>query len=37
VWGGCLSALRLESSTSGAKLKQKLIQVKCEQAQKPGK
>ena len=37
VWGGCLSALRLESRTSGAKLTQKLIQVKCEQAQKPGK
>ena len=37
VWGGCLSALRLENSTNGAKLKQKLIQVKCEQAQKPGK
>lgn len=31
VWGGCLSALRL--SDDGA---HELIQVKCEQAQKPG-
>lgn len=31
VWGGCLSALRL--SDEGA---HELIQVKCEQAQKPG-
>ena len=41
VWGGCLSALRLGGSgTSGSPkthptLKQKLIQVRCEQAQKP--
>lgn len=42
VWGGCLSALRLGSPegpgcpTSSAALAQKLIQVKCAQAQKPG-
>ena len=36
VWGGCLSALRLGGSKDSAILKQKLIQVKCEQAQKPG-
>lgn len=36
VWGGCLSALRLGSAKTGNTLKQKLIQVKCEQAQKPG-
>ncbi|MGZ5194683.1 MAG: symmetrical bis(5'-nucleosyl)-tetraphosphatase, partial [Ramlibacter sp.] len=32
VWGGCLSALKL--GADGAK--HELIQVKCEQAQKPG-
>jgi bis(5'-nucleosyl)-tetraphosphatase (symmetrical) len=37
IWGGCLSALRLESSPNDTTLKQTLIQVKCEQAQKPGK
>lgn len=37
VWGGCLSALRISSAGSGAPLAQKLLQVKCEQAQKPGK
>ena len=32
VWGGCLSAVRI-----GAALDEReLIQVKCEQAQKPG-
>ena len=36
VWGGCLSALRLSHAKAGNTLKQKLIQVKCEQAQKPG-
>ena len=36
IWGGCLSALRLESHADSATLKQKLIQVKCVQAQKPG-
>lgn len=33
VWGGCLSALRLDASGAGA---HELIQVKCEQAQAPG-
>ncbi len=32
VWGGCLSALRLGESNAA----HELIQVKCEQAQKPG-
>ena len=36
VWGGCLSALRVGGSKAGAPLAQRLIQVKCEQAQKPG-
>jgi len=36
VWGGCLSALRVSPSKSKLSLKHKLIQVKCEQAQKPG-
>jgi bis(5'-nucleosyl)-tetraphosphatase (symmetrical) len=36
VWGGCLSALRLGGAKPRATLKQKLIQVKCKQAQKPG-
>lgn len=31
VWGGCLSALRLDNNGQ-----RELIQVKCEQAQKPG-
>ena len=34
VWGGALSALRLESVNG--QLQQQLIQVKCQQAQKPG-
>ncbi|WP_394755849.1 symmetrical bis(5'-nucleosyl)-tetraphosphatase [Rhodoferax sp.] len=34
VWGGSLSALRLESVAG--QLQQQLIQVKCQQAQKPG-
>jgi bis(5'-nucleosyl)-tetraphosphatase (symmetrical) len=33
VWGGCLSALRLGATAD----QQELIQVDCEQAQKPGK
>ncbi len=37
VWGGCLSALRLEETPAGTALTQKLIQVNCEQAQKPGR
>ena len=37
VWGGCLSALRLGGGVKErAALGQKLIQVKCVQAQKPG-
>ena len=32
VWGGCLSALKLGSGPAG----HELIQVRCEQAQKPG-
>ena len=39
VWGGCLSALRLgglKSSGNAPRLAHQLIQVKCEQAQKPG-
>ena len=34
VWGGSLSALRLEAVHG--QLQQQLIQVKCQQAQKPG-
>ncbi len=37
VWGGCLSALRLEGNPGGKALTPQLIQVKCEQAQKPGR
>jgi bis(5'-nucleosyl)-tetraphosphatase (symmetrical) len=33
VWGGCLSALRLDASGAGA---HELVQEKCEQAQAPG-
>jgi bis(5'-nucleosyl)-tetraphosphatase (symmetrical) len=33
VWGGCLSALRLDDSAAGA---HELIQEQCEQAQAPG-
>ena len=40
VWGGCLSALRLgrsrEKSGNAATLHWELIQIKCEEAQKPG-
>ena len=36
VWGGCLSALRVGGGAVGAPLQHALIQVKCEQAQKPG-
>ncbi|APW44697.1 symmetrical bis(5'-nucleosyl)-tetraphosphatase [Rhodoferax saidenbachensis] len=36
VWGGCLSALRVEASGADAPWKTELIQVKCEQSQKPG-
>jgi bis(5'-nucleosyl)-tetraphosphatase (symmetrical) len=34
VWGGCLSALRISPQTIG--WQSELIQVQCEQAQKPG-
>ena len=37
VWGGCLSALWLESNPGDTALAQQLIQVKCEEAQKPGR
>lgn len=37
VWGGCLSALQLEHNPSRPTLTQRLIQVTCEQAQKPGR
>ena len=38
VWGGCLSALRLDTTgaTPGRHVHGELIQVKCEQAQVPG-
>lgn len=37
VWGGCLSAVRLERSAGrSTKLATELIQVKCEPAQAPG-
>lgn len=36
VWGGCLSALRVSGVMTRGPLTQELIQVKCEQAQKPG-
>ncbi len=37
VWGGCLSALRLEANPDASALTQQLTQVKCEQSQKPGR
>ena len=36
VWGGCLSALRLEPAGPGAAWQTELVQVHCPQAQKPG-
>ncbi|MDZ7920710.1 symmetrical bis(5'-nucleosyl)-tetraphosphatase [Rhodoferax sp.] len=37
VWGGCLSALRVEAGTKeGALWRTELLQVHCEQSQKPG-
>ena len=37
VWGGCLSALRVEAGTTdGAPWRTELLQVHCEQSQKPG-
>jgi bis(5'-nucleosyl)-tetraphosphatase (symmetrical) len=35
VWGGCLSALRIVAAGAGQPWNTELIQVKCEQAQKP--
>jgi bis(5'-nucleosyl)-tetraphosphatase (symmetrical) len=32
VWGGCLSAVRMGTTTG----ERELIQVRCKQAQKPG-
>ena len=37
VWGGCLSALRVSAGAAHAPLDMELIQVKCPQAQEPGK
>ena len=34
VWGGCLSALRVQPQAQG--WESELIQVQCEQSQKPG-
>lgn len=36
VWGGCLSALRLEPGTQSGVLRHTLLQVDCPQAQQPG-
>ena len=36
VWGGCLSALRLEPDTQSGVLRHTLLQVDCPQAQQPG-
>jgi bis(5'-nucleosyl)-tetraphosphatase (symmetrical) len=39
VWGGCLSALRISEGPgqeTGSAWQTELIQVACEQAQKPG-
>jgi bis(5'-nucleosyl)-tetraphosphatase (symmetrical) len=37
VWGGCLSALRIEPSGPEKTWATELVQVQCPQAQKPGK
>jgi bis(5'-nucleosyl)-tetraphosphatase (symmetrical) len=37
VWGGCLSAMRLEPATVGEGWTRDLVQVPCAQAQKPGR
>ena len=37
VWGGCLSALRLDPQQATGPLNWTLHQVHCETAQKPGK
>ena len=36
VWGGCLSALRVEPGAEGAPWRTELLQVHCEQSQRPG-
>lgn len=36
IWGGCLSALRVSPAVGGLGMATELIQVHCEQAQKPG-
>lgn len=36
VWGGSLSAVRLEHTSAGAQLQFELIQIPCTQAQQPG-
>ena len=36
VWGGCLSALRVEPGAAGAPWRTELLQVHCEPSQKPG-
>lgn len=35
LWGGCLSALRIEAGQPGQAWNTELVQVKCEQAQRP--
>ena len=37
VWGGCLNALRLANSNDSSQTQHALIQVQCEQAQRPAK
>jgi bis(5'-nucleosyl)-tetraphosphatase (symmetrical) len=37
VWGGCLSALRVEAGNADTAWNTELIQVQCVQAQKPGR
>jgi bis(5'-nucleosyl)-tetraphosphatase (symmetrical) len=36
VWGGCLSALRVEAGQPGTPWRSELLQVHCEQSQVPG-
>ena len=36
VWGGCLSALRIEAGTAGTAWRTELLQVRCEASQTPG-
>jgi bis(5'-nucleosyl)-tetraphosphatase (symmetrical) len=37
VWGGCLSALRIQPNAAATDWATELLQVQCPQAQKPGK